>query len=56
MVELRGLPPMNAFCRWALPDTCGLEFRNPLPLKALVAWVREHQSMSLLKRGAQDAA
>jgi len=42
-VSLRGLEPLRAIARWRFGDVHGLEFREPLPLKTLVQWVRQQQ-------------
>ena len=43
-VEIGGLPPLQAICRWACRDSYGLKFQDPIALKTLVRWVREQQS------------
>jgi len=45
-VSLRGLPPLAAVRRWSYGDTHGLAFKEALPLKTLVKWVREQQATS----------
>lgn len=55
-MNLRGLPRMISVCRWASTDTYGLEFRDPLPLKTLVRWVREQQATAQGRMAIGSAA
>jgi hypothetical protein len=43
-VALRGMPDAPALLRWPCDDVYGLVFKESLPLKTLVKWVRELQT------------
>jgi PilZ domain len=41
MLALPDLPPLPATIRWVNGRDCGLEFREPIPAEALMAWLEE---------------
>jgi len=56
VVTLRGLPPLKAVARWSFGDIHGLEFKEPLPLKTLVQWVRTQQAADNARKAGNEAA
>ena len=56
VVEIAGLPDLQARVRWIQQDVHGLVFDEPLTLQALVGWVRLQQSKKPSGRAAEVAA